>query len=238
MRIILTTVVLALTASTAHAADIIVAPEVIVAPDTFTWSGAYIGINGGYAFGKGEIRDVTQPELGSLSYIFNSKFDVNGYAGGVQAGYNYQFQNNFVIGTEADFQWMSFDGSSDNDPNYKASVKMKWLSTIRARLGYAYDRTLFYTTGGLAVAKIDVDTFAYQEDGYLSGAKTHVGYTVGAGVEHAFTDHITAKFEYNYVDIGKKDYTLSDTGPYNYSDGNGKGIGYGSLFRVGLNYKF
>lgn len=238
MRIILASIAFAFTATSAYAADAIVADEVIVVPNTFSWTGGYIGINGGYAIGKGKAQNVYQPQLFDYGERFNSKFNLDGYLGGIQAGYNYQFENKIVIGGEADFQWLDFDGSYNTGLEDKVSAKLKWLSTIRARLGYAHDRTLFYATGGVAIGKLEITAFEYANDANFTGSKQHVGYTVGAGVEHAITDHLTAKLEYNFVDLAKKDYKMSDTGPYNYSAASAKGSGYGSLFRVGLNYKF
>ncbi|MCH4538748.1 hypothetical protein [Ochrobactrum sp. A-1] len=53
MKTIYASAVLVLIASSAHAADIVVQePVAIIAPDTFSWTGGYIGVNAGYAGGK------------------------------------------------------------------------------------------------------------------------------------------------------------------------------------------
>ena len=74
------------------------------------------------------------------------------FMGGGQVGINYQI-NNFVIGVEADF-----DGVANNDNNsggrviagdtIRVNSNDTWIATVAGRIGYAWDRVLFYGKGG------------------------------------------------------------------------------------------
>ena len=61
----------------------------------------------------------------------------------------------------------------------------------RARLGYAFDRVLLYTTGGGAFANIKASLNALPW-----ASSTELGWSSGFGVEVAMTDNWTAKAEY------------------------------------------
>jgi outer membrane immunogenic protein len=57
------------------------------------------------------------------------------------------------------------------------------------------------------------------------------GWTIGAGVEHAFTDNLSAKAEFLYVDLGNLEIPTSCGG------GCFTDVKF-SVARVGLNYNF
>ena len=93
----------------------------------------------------------------------------NGFIGGGQIGYNYQFANSFVIGLEADLQGIagntatnSFSGSGvpvgspaeTINSTVISTKKFDYLGTVRGRAGYLITPTLLiYGTGGLALAE-------------------------------------------------------------------------------------
>ncbi|MFI3905720.1 outer membrane protein [Ochrobactrum sp. S1502_03] len=246
MKIVLTSIALALATTSAYAADAIIEePVAVIVPDTFSWTGGYIGINAGYAGGK-----FKHPfEFGfDEEFAANGSLDVtsSGFVGGVQAGYNYQFDNGFVLGAEADFQGSNIKGEVKFNANDgfegisgKAGTKVEWFGTVRARLGYtATERLLVYGTGGLAYGKVKsyADYDFDGEGGGISSSKTKAGWTVGAGAEYAFTDNWTIKSEYLYTDLGKRNLI-------SYNDGEGSSFSLDNkvkfhTVRVGLNYKF
>lgn len=204
------------------------APEAYVAPaGNFSWRGFYAGLNGGYAWGSGDPIIVTQGvTTGALDAI-----DPSGWFGGGQIGYNAQF-GNFVLGVEADLQGGAIDGSTSGNAGalgpYTASSEVNWLSTVRARAGFAADRMLIYATGGVAWADMDFSL----SDGAttFSGNDTLTGYAVGAGVEWALGLNWTARAEYLYVDLEDAKFS-----------GGGTAASFDNAFhtmRVGLNYKF
>jgi outer membrane immunogenic protein len=143
----------------------------------FSWTGLYIGINGGYAFGTG------------TNTVFTN-ISPKGFLAGGTLGGNYQF-GNFVVGLEGDGDWSNLDGN-----NAGGEVKSTWLATVRGRAGYAWDRVLFYGTAGGAFGNVQVGPTG----GPFTSA-TQAGWTAGAGVEAAFAPNWTAKVEYLYVDF-------------------------------------
>lgn len=182
------TAAFALSATGAIAADVIYQPPEIAPPAVYTpfdWTGFYLGAQGGYAW--------TKLENGFLG--LDEDFD-GGFLG-AHAGYNLQ-NGDFVYGIEADinYNW--------NDETFAGTeVGLEWDGSVRGRLGYAVDRTLFYGTAGVAFANAYVDTAAFGKQD-----ETLVGWTVGAGVEHAFTDNLLARVEYRYSDFGEDDFGI------------------------------
>lgn len=103
----------------------------------------------------------------------------DGFVGGGFAGYNFQVSPNVVVGVEGD---VTGTNRSTND----------WDATVRGRLGYAYDRYLFYGTGGVAFGDIK----------NAGASKTKTGWTLGAGIEAALTSNLTGRLEYRHTDLG------------------------------------
>ena len=183
-----------------------------------------------------------------------------GFVGGGQAGYNFQ-TGMFVYGLETDIDYFGQGGSGTrtfSDTNvYPAAGSTfsltrrsadGYLGTVRGRVGIAaFDRTLLYVTGGLAYG--DYGT-SYKLGQFVNGANTanvinfsgnpgsdtRIGYAIGAGVEYAITQNISAKAEYLYTDLGSRTYNL--TNPQTPAVISVKSDGSSQLARVGLNYKF
>jgi len=229
----------------ANAADLAVAPVEPAAPIpyAFSWTGFYVGANVGYGFAGDDRVGLTSDITGFLGDF--GTLENSGVFGGGQAGYNYQF-GNFVLGLEADIQ-ASGVGDSVNglSPTIASRAKsdINWFGTIRPRVGFAWDRALIYATGGVAFGGIDYQFDATDGALFVHGkdSDTRVGYTLGAGVEYAFTDNWTAKLEYQYVNFGE--YKV--TGPV--VDGAGFATGENitthatpdfQSVRIGINYKF
>ncbi|MBB4955125.1 outer membrane immunogenic protein [Agrobacterium vitis] len=146
----------------------------------YDWSGFYLGAQGGYN------RNQTKG--------FGSNLDVNSGTAGGHAGYNFQ-HGNIVFGIENDFNY-NFEKKSD--------AKIEWDASGRGRIGYAWDRTLIFTTAGIAAAGTKIDV-----PGVDKKDKILIGWTAGGGIEHAFTDNILVRGEYRYSDFGNKDFGAS-----------------------------
>jgi outer membrane immunogenic protein len=184
-------------------------PTPAYAPPAFTWTGFYIGVNGGYGFG-----DLTKSNFGSPS---------GGLVGGT-AGYNYQI-GQFVAGVEGDLDWADLNKSGVNAiAPYKTDIDS--LATVRARAGFAVDRALLFVTGGYAGAEMNA---SYAGIGSQSDWRS--GGVIGGGLEYAFTDNISAKAEYLYAPFYDKSYFGGTPG----AEKSGLDL---SLVRAGLNYKF
>ena len=114
---------------------------------------------------------------------------------------------------------------------FTCTTENRWLTTFRARLGYAFDRWLPYLTAGGAYG----DVRATSNDPASPGASdTRLGWTAGVGLEYAFAGNWTAKIEYLYVDLGS--FNCGAACPPNVATND---IDFkASILRFGLNYKF
>lgn len=152
----------------------------------FTWSGPYLGVQGGGSWLSGDFT------LGGV----RSQESFNGGVLGAFAGFNHQFDNNVVVGIEGDlsYNWNESDvqglGNAGTDVN----------GAVRARVGYAIDRALIYGAAGWTAASGYADI-----PGVTDSSKTLNGYTVGAGVDYAITDRVFGRVEYRFNDYGSKD---------------------------------
>jgi outer membrane immunogenic protein len=165
------------------------APVAYVPAPVFSWTGFYVGLNAGGAFGN---SSWTTP-AGSVS-----SFSTLGALAGAQIGGNYQI-GQFVIGAEADADWQNLRGATGSGLCAPAiiggcAVASNWIATVRGRAGFAADRVLLYITGGGAFTNVKPSTGALP-----FGGGSEAGWTAGGGVEYAFTDNWTAKFEYLYA---------------------------------------
>jgi outer membrane immunogenic protein len=170
-------------ASAAKAADLRPVPRAPVYSSLYSWSGFYLGFNGGGAFG-------------SSSWDSTGGFDVSGGLLGLTAGYNWQ-AGTFVFGLEGDVDWTNIKGTTFAFCAPGCETSNSWLATVRGRVGYTIDRFLPYVTGGFALGDIRAHT-----PGFAGKDETNVGWTVGAGLEVALFGTWTAKGEYLFVDLG------------------------------------
>ncbi|MGA2124798.1 MAG: outer membrane protein [Xanthobacteraceae bacterium] len=176
-------------------------PAMAPAP-IYNWTGFYIGVEGGWGFGR---ADQTDPGG------FNSgTYNVNGGLIGGTLGYNWQM-GQAVFGLEGDgsYSWIkgstagTLGGCGGAPPN--CSSNLQALGTFRGRLGWAIDRVLPYVTGGLAVGSLHGAEGDVAANGaFGSGSTTVAGWTVGGGVEVALAPNWSAKVEYLHVDLGNQ----------------------------------
>jgi outer membrane immunogenic protein len=185
----------------------------------FSWTGFYLGANAGGHWGRDNISTTTSAnfDLASRTAIdlaSPNTLKPEGWLAGVQVGYNMEV-NHVVLGLEGDADWLNgtssrslvFPGPSPTaGDTLSNSTQGTFLATLRPRLGFAYDRTLFYVTGGLAVGTVKTtDSMTVGGGAVLestSDTKTRTGWTAGGGFEYAFTDNWSAKVEVLHVDLG------------------------------------
>src|SRR5436190_10746760 len=102
----------ALLTTNALAADLAPRPytkaPVIVDPG-YNWTGFYVGLNGGYSWGR---SDSTFTTLAPFAAVPNIRHNVDGGLGGAQIGYNWQVDRKWLVGLEADAQWTGERGRS------------------------------------------------------------------------------------------------------------------------------
>jgi outer membrane immunogenic protein len=184
------------------AADAIVEDAVVELAPAFNWTGAYIGGQVGYLWGDGHL-EFDGDGFGDP--------DPDGWQGGVYIGYNYQMANNVVLGVEADAMFGDVEGFGDGfqddgtpaTPGSGVQQDLNWNGAVRLRAGYAVDRFLPYIAGGVAFGDVDAEIFDTGVS-VASFSETYVGWTIGAGVEYAFTDNMVGRFEYRYTDFVTK----------------------------------
>lgn len=214
---------------TSAAADLPIKAPAAAAPAPWTWTGFYVGINGGAAWNRAtaDVHDAAP------SYASSTVTSTGGTFGG-QLGYNWQWQN-VVTGIEADWNWVDASGANNltNFPGYQFTSKLSSLVTVRGRLGVTFSPTMLYVTGGLAAGKVDNEIPQPIFGGYPPVSETKIGWTVGGGIEHMFAQHWTAKAEVLYIDLGNSSVQGYIGSGYDFSSANTAVIA-----RVGLNYKF
>lgn len=217
----------------AHAADLGVAPVYktpSVAPVT-TWTGSYLGIAGGGGWGRGLVTN------GATGFNETPRFDVNGGIFGITSGFNYQ-AGSWVLGYEGDTSITSVKGRSFEiapfTTTFSNQLKEPWLSTYRARFGYANDSWMIYATGGAAMARIEQSALGTGGVPAMSERHWQYGWAAGAGVEMRVAQNWTAKVEYLFVDLNQKSYFNPSPTALS-SDQRAKLDEH--VFRLGVNYK-
>ena len=190
--------------------------------DQYNWSGFYVGLNAGGAFGT----TTSTVAAGGGSASVNER----GFIGGAQVGANYQ-TGPMVWGFEADYDPSTQNQSLPSGVLSGSTSAMPWLATLRGRVGMAFDRALVYGTAGGAAGELK-STFGIPA-GTTSTTVTYGTWTAGGGIEYGITDNISARVEYLYLQkdniptgvIGSPATTITSHLE-------------NSLVRAGLNYRF
>jgi len=185
--------------------------------------------------------------------VRNFGLQSEGIFGGGQVGFNWQ-TGALVFGVEADFQGSDISddvtvllpGNLVGVPSTStASSSLDWFGTLRGRLGFAaWDRALLYVTGGLAYGRTNDSAsilFNPITSGSFAGShrERQTGWTVGGGLEWAFTNNLSLKAEYLFIDLEDTDVRLTTTNttfPTDFIDYSFRHQYHTA--RVGLNYRF
>jgi outer membrane immunogenic protein len=207
-------------------------------PSNHSWSGFYAGLNAGGGMSNvgasGAVNPVFLFQVRGLNDINGS-----GFAGGVQAGYNYMITPRYFVGVEGDFGYLGmrqnlYDWFDEQD-NF--TLKTSWYGTARVRAGVSTGPALLYVTGGAAWVRL-ADGFGPTAPpnapfpGDVSWT-TRSGWTVGGGTEVALDAHWSAKIETLYIDTGIRKHNDTEFFAF-YADFRERF----AIARVGLNYKF
>ena len=225
----------------------------------YDWTGFYLGGNVGGHWGFDKITTSTDPDGGfgaggaaAIDAASLTTLHPKGFIGGVQAGYNLEGSGG-VFGIEVDANWLG--GSATRTLTaipvispldaMTNTAQATFLSTFRLRWGTTAisDRVLLYLTAGFALATLKTtDTMAHFDFGPIvtstSNSTTQPGLAAGGGFEYAFTDNLSAKFEYLYVAVKDVSTTIPSS-----AAGNPDSIAVTHSFsdhigRFGLNFKF
>ena len=147
----------------------------------------------------------------------------------MQAGYDWQFAPNWVLGVEGQYSWLSGTNSSVSwgapGAVFTYSDNQRGLASVTGRLGYTWGPALLYVKGGWAYADYS-SSLTFNNVGVAINSKTD-GYTVGGGLEYLFAPNWSGKIEYQYYDFGNVDL------------GNGFSAKNDEhVVKAGLNYRF
>jgi outer membrane immunogenic protein len=208
------------------------------APAPFNWTGCYIGVQGGGAWGRS--RHINQ--TGGVNFNITDSYDVDGFLVGPTVGCNFQ-TGGFVFGIEGDWSWSSKEGGGNGllpffNPLAVSQTREHWLATVRGRVGWAFDRWMIYATGGGAFADVEARVVPDPASGLaiISESRTRAGWTVGGGLEWAFAPNWSAKVEYLHVAFENEGYFL--TPPAGFGNRAGGVPLHNDIIRAGINYRF
>jgi len=231
-------------AGSATAADMPAAYKALPPAPVFTWTGCYLGGNGG----GGRAHNDWQP----LTGLALAPVRASGWSAGLQAGCDYQVSS-VVFGVEGQFDWADMHGVAlvtlppGATVALQLSSKLDRFATATGRIGYAFDRVLLYAKGGAAWAhynhEVAQTNFTTPTVPSLAGGQSVTGFVVGGGVEVAFLPNWSFKAEYNYFDFGTNSVLLNCVGAACFGAAPGIGIPFDihqnvQTFMVGVNYRF
>lgn len=171
----------------AFAADAVLQdPQIPVAPDpvidTSQWGGFYAGVYGGYSWFDANVSGAGDADDESVKY--------GGYT-----GYNFEFDNKVVTGLELNGGFANSEATVAG-----TTIEQDWDASLRARLGYAFEKSLIYSFAGVALTGVEASSIAGSDD------QTLTGFNLGAGLEHELLDGITARLEYGFSDYGSETF--------------------------------
>ncbi len=183
-----------------------VSPSPSPAPVT-SWAGFYAGAQAGY-----EVAQISY-SVSTINGTSSLLPRPNGIVGGLHVGYNFEvpsfytseFATKTVFGLEGELNGSDYRARAFSPialANVRSDAELQ--GSVRGRLGISFDQLLLYVTGGVAIGQFvdGVTTVVPPITQYVS-KQTKVGYTVGAGGEYAFTDHVSARIEYRFTDYGR-----------------------------------
>jgi len=192
-------------------------------PAVPSWTGFYIGIDAGGAWGLSDQKwQFTEP-AGPLDPVDFGRSHQLGGVGGFLAGYNWQFSPAWVVGIEGDYNWASSSNTNTTrnithggvpvglpgEFSLQMNQSLDWLASVRGRIGYVWGSSLWYATGGAAWEGVEYAGLFYDfgaPNGSLSATantpnpinKTNSGWVAGGGVEYMATEHVLLRLEYLY----------------------------------------
>jgi outer membrane immunogenic protein len=215
-KLMLVSAALASSGIPALAADLAVK---VPAPPPFAWTGCFLGVHAGGGWTRKDITDpvalVEENAFGTpATVVTTARVSPSGAVIGGQFGCDYQFASNWVAGVEGSASGATMKGSTTVDlvdvgDTARVTARTDFLGSVTGRLGYAVDRWLYYVRGGAAWAG---DKYTVVGNGFgFEGLDTRGGWTVGAGIEWAFSRNWSARLEYDYYGLGTRTIQMTDS---------------------------
>jgi outer membrane immunogenic protein len=150
------------------------------------WCGFYFGGNLGYGWSRSALDNAVNEGVGSR---------LSGLSVGLHSGYNWQ-QGQWVFGLESDGMitpWERTYLEPRGGQDTQTRRRIDWLSSIRGRLGFAFDRNLIYATGG--VAWVSANTTQNSTSTFKNVRFDTTGYVVGGGIERKLSSNVSIRLE-------------------------------------------
>lgn len=217
----------------AFAADMPVkTPVYKAAPAPLSWTGFYIGAEGGGAWFDSRVDFVAGGPVTRGPSVSDSSGII-----GATVGYNWQ-SGLWVAGLEADWSWMGLKATNTTAANCapgSCANKLDWLATARLRAGYTITpNTMIYATGGAAFGDLGTRlTFGGGVPAPVESMEVKTGWTAGGGIESMLNEHWTAKVEYLYVGLPNGPNRFNGVLTVDHAADVRT-----QIVRAGLNYKF
>jgi outer membrane immunogenic protein len=174
----------------------------VVPPPAFSWTGLYLGVEGGWGWGREDYSD--NSIAGFPPGVAISQRPNGGVVGGV-LGYRYQI-GQFVLGAEGTAAWADLKGTVTPGPGVTDSLKVRSLYTATGQAGWAFDQALLYVKGGWAGASVNT-AIATVAGGLASQSQTDNGWTVGGGLDYAIWQNLILGVEYDHFDLNYGAFT-------------------------------
>ncbi len=189
------------------------------------WSGGFVGLEGSaggaygaYNFGPSTIgaRAIPGFKTGDSTGRSDQGRDATTAVGGAFAGWNWQ-AGPWVYGVEAALDAANLKrpvpsttagfGYEAADPAFDVvRAKTDVYGSLRARLGYSFERYLVYGSFGLAGANArllaNYPDFETGGQNTVRRTQSYLGFTLGAGVQYAVSDQLALGIDYRYLDLG------------------------------------
>jgi outer membrane immunogenic protein len=203
-------------------------PVFTAVPIAFSWTGFYGGIEGGGEFARTR-GDLNVAAAGATPYSTRTN---SGLLGGV-VGYNHQI-GALVLGVEANGDGI-LGGQRTTLVNNAFNVKTSssYDADVRARVGFAIDRAMFFAAGGVAFGNVNT---AYSGATLAAPAtfdSQRVGWTAGGGVDYAFTNNIIGRAEYRFTDLGSSSFTNAASGVVDKTKNQSNAALLGIMYKFG-----
>lgn len=117
---------------------------------------------------------------------------------GIFAGYDTVIGKHFVLGAEAALNGPANNKLRNDHGVVRTTIDPRLAVYLSARAGYLInDKTLLYVRGGCASIRTHTSV-----DQAAVVSSSLDGWHAGAGLEYALGEHINARIEYRYTDVG------------------------------------
>ena len=143
--------------------------------------------------------------------------DRDSYSYSGRVGYDRQY-GHIVVGAVVEGGYSNIRDAvsafSTTPASYTINRKLQFVGNARLRAGYAFDKTLFYGTGGFEYAKVNnYFRTTNTTNGFRSnGDSDAYGFAAGGGVEQKIGQHFSLGLEYLFNRVNNDDYRVRVSG--------------------------